>query len=86
MVPSSLQVAVLGTGEGWMERAIDSLSSAFPGAWLHAVLAPHTYIFWTFCLAGVLPWEMPRLSCGKAPKGDTQWLPGTRLSWGRRVT
>ena len=29
--PAALQVAVLGTGEGWMERAIAALSSAFPG-------------------------------------------------------
>lgn len=29
---SRLQVVLLGTGEGWMERALAALSSSFPGA------------------------------------------------------
>ena len=42
-VPSGLQVAVLGTGEGWMERAIDSLSAAFPGTpSQHCLASPPT--------------------------------------------
>lgn len=28
----SLQVVLLGTGEGWMQHALEALSSAFPGA------------------------------------------------------